>query len=164
MILNRFNRPKLITCFKEIPKFQRQIKLGIVHEIYVNTDHPEKYTGYIPNVCSEKLKSYATRYQTVFFFRIWSIWKERKYIKLYSSIQLWELHPNNLQLAHGFGKYSKQDFVLENEATYAAKEFFQVAYEEALSGAYSIYEGKIVLFYDYLSAFEASEEKAQKVA
>lgn len=113
LILNKFNRPRLITCFKKIPRFQRQIKLGIVHEIYVNTDHPEEYTGYIPNVCSGRLQSYATKYQTIFFCRVWSIWKERKYVKLYPSVQLWELHPNNTQPTHGFGKYSKQDFVLE---------------------------------------------------
>lgn len=87
LILNKFNRLRLIICFKEIPRFQKQIKLGIVHEIYVNTDRPEEYTGYIPNICSERLRSYATKYQTV-FFRIWSIWEERKYIKLFPSAQL----------------------------------------------------------------------------
>lgn len=44
IILNRYNHPKLIAHFKQIPRFQRQIKLGIVHEIYVNTNHPKEYT------------------------------------------------------------------------------------------------------------------------
>lgn len=86
IILNKFQKPRLITCFNEIPLFQRYIKLGIVHEIYVNTNHLEEFVGHIPQICSDRLRTYATRYQTVFFFRIWSVWEERKYIKLYPSV------------------------------------------------------------------------------
>lgn len=34
LIHNKFDRPWLIDCFKEIPKYQKQLKLGIVHEVY----------------------------------------------------------------------------------------------------------------------------------
>lgn len=67
IILKRYNRPRLIACFKQIARFQRQIKLGIVHEIYVNIDHLEEYAGYIQNICSERIKAYTTHYQAIFF-------------------------------------------------------------------------------------------------
>lgn len=96
-------------------------------------------------------------------FRIWSIWKERNYIKLFPAVQLWELHllcelPN-----HDMTRYSKENFVVENEAKYATKEFFRMAYNMAVSGAHSILEGKTILFYDYVSAFEDSDLRIQKM-
>lgn len=57
LIFNQFNRPRLVAYYREISQFQRQIKVGIVHEIYVNTNHPEEYTGYIPKLCLKQLRS-----------------------------------------------------------------------------------------------------------
>lgn len=81
--MNRNNHPRLITYFKQIPHYQQQINIGLVHEIFVNIDHPEEYLGFIPNLCSDWIKAYITRYQAIFYFKIWSFWEERKYFKLF---------------------------------------------------------------------------------
>lgn len=106
LILNKFKRPRLLTCFKEIPKYQRHLHLGIIHEIYVNTDHPEEYKRYILGICSNKLREYFNRFQTIFMFHIWSIWEERNYIKLHPSVQLWELRKMVEQPVHDTVRYS----------------------------------------------------------
>lgn len=95
-------------------------------------------------------------------FRILSIWEERNYIKLYSAIQLWKLHKMSDQPVRGFAKYSKEDFVANKEAKKTAKEFFQVAYNTAAFGTHSVHEGRMILLYDYLSAFEDSDERIFK--
>lgn len=111
IIQTRNSHLRLITCFKQIPNFFQQIKVGIVYEIFVNTDHPEEYTRFITNICSERIKAYTTFFQTVFYFKVWSIWEEREYLKLFSSIQILEFHPNNPYLAHVFDPYQRQNFI-----------------------------------------------------
>lgn len=95
----------------------------------------------------------------MFFFRIWSIWKERKY----TSVQIWELHFYNPLPAQVVGRHSLQDFDTIKEAKDAAKEFFKVAYETANSGVHSIFEGKTEILYDYISVFEDSDTRVNKV-
>lgn len=94
-------------------------------------------------------------------FRIWSIWEVRNYIKLYLSVQLSELHQMIQPPNHAYVKYSK-DLLSPEEPSKAAKQFFQEAYQKAISGAHSVQEGKTDLLFDYLSAFEDSNERIQK--
>lgn len=157
--MNRNNHPRLIARFRQIPYLQKQIKMGLVHEIFVNTDHSEEYLGFIPNPCSDRIKAYTNRYQAVFYFKVWSIWKERKYLKLFSSTQIWELHLNNPFTAHGFDPYQSQNFVLEEEAA----SFFKESVGESLSGAHYFTKGKTILLFYSLSAFEHFEERLLKV-
>lgn len=88
----KFKRPRILACFREISKYQRHIRWGIVREIYINTSYPEDYQGYISDICSQKLREYTTRFRKNFMFCVWSIWKERNYIKLFPSVQISELH------------------------------------------------------------------------
>lgn len=60
LILNWNERSRLITCFEEIPKYRRQIRLGIVHEIYINTKQPEEYRGFIPEMYSRNAQEHST--------------------------------------------------------------------------------------------------------
>lgn len=99
----------------------------------------------------------------MFFFRIWSIWEKRKYIKLYPSVQIWELHSYNLLPAQVVGRHSFQDFDIIKESKDATKEFFKVTYETANSGVHSIIEGKTEILYDYISAFEDLDTRINKV-
>lgn len=152
-----------MACFHEIPSYQRQIRLEIVYEVYVNTNHPEEYTGFIPDICSSRVKKYTSRFQNTFFFRIWNVWEERNYIKLYPAIQLWELHRVFEQSNHETVKYTKNDFNADNDAKYAAKEFVRMAYNTTISGTHSIQESKTVLLYNYESTFEDSDNRVQKM-
>lgn len=70
LILNKFKRPRLMARFNEIPSYQRQIRHGIVHEICVNTNHPEEYTEFIPDICSTRVNKYASWFRNTFFFRV----------------------------------------------------------------------------------------------
>lgn len=110
-----------------------------------------------------KIKKYATHHQTIFFFRVWAIWEERKFVKLYPSIQMWELHSYNPLPVHGFGRPEKEKIDFPEEAKLAAYELFKVVYETTIIGAHSIEEGQMVLLFEYLSDFENSEIKIQKV-
>lgn len=67
------------------------------------------------------------------------------------------------QPAHTMARYSKKDFIPKKEALSEAKEFFQIAINKATSGAHSVLGGKTILLFDYLSAFENSDERIQKV-
>lgn len=125
LILNQYKRPRLQACYNEIPSYQRQLILGICHEVYINTRHPEEYKGFIPNLCSSKAKEYTTKFRTNFMFRIWSVWEERNYVRLYSSVQMWELHQVVELPNQEYVKFSKKDLVTQNEALAVAREFFQ---------------------------------------
>lgn len=57
-------------------------------------------------------------------FKVWSIWEERNYIKLFPFVQLWELHQMIEPPNHEYTKYTKIDFNSEAEQVQAAKEFF----------------------------------------
>lgn len=62
------------------------------------------------------------------------------------------------------GTYPKEEFNYEEQAHYAAKEFFAEASKGSLSGTHSILEGTNVLLYDYHSAFKTGEEKFLKAS
>lgn len=57
----------------------------------------------------------------------------------------------------------KNDFNTRNEAKYAAREFFKMTYNTAISGTYFVQESKIALLYDYESTFEDSNNRVQKM-
>jgi hypothetical protein len=162
VILNESKRPRVVACFQEIQKYKKHIRKGIVHEVYLNTNHPEEFEDCIPDICKTKVMEYANRFQTIFKFKIWSIWEERQYIKLFPSIQLWALHRVTENPDHSFIKFQKKDFYEEKERLQAAKEFFLKAGRISQYESHSIYEGKTILFLDTLS-FQPSEPKVNKV-
>lgn len=135
--------------------------MGLVHEIMVNSNHPEEYESILPSIRIQRIKAYSTKYQVIFFFSIWSIWEERKYLKLYPSVQLWELHTHNPVLSEPCSKLPLINLVKETKA--AAKTFFTEAYEQAVAEKCSIHiEGNIML-YDYVASIEKSETRIPKM-
>lgn len=61
-----------------------------------------------------------------------------------------------------FVKYKKDNFILANEAFLAARELFHKVHNKAACGAHATHEGKTILLFDYISAFEDSQERIQK--
>lgn len=143
---NKFRR--IIFCYQDIRSCAKAISMGLVHEILVKSSHPEEYEDILPPICVQRIKAHSTKYQVNFFFRISSIWEERKYLKFYSSIQLWKMHSHNPIPSNSCTQLPVLD--LNKETMKAAKEFFNEAYNQALSDfCTTTIEGNI-LFFDYL--------------
>jgi hypothetical protein len=162
IILNENKRPRLVACFQEVQKYKPHIRKGIVHEVYINTSHPEEFEGCLPDICKQKVMEYSSRFQTIFMFKIWSIWEERQYIKLYPSVQLWILHRITDNPDLQFVKFQKKDFLEDKERRLAAKEFFDKAGRIAQYTSHTVYEGKTVLFLDTLN-FHPGTKKTNNV-
>lgn len=86
-------------------------------------------------MCTQRVKAYSTRYHTI-FFRIWAIWEERHYLKLFPSVQLWELRRENHIPSDPYDNLPILD--LTKEFHLAAKEFFHEAYAQGTSIVHSV--------------------------
>lgn len=148
-------------CFQDIKLCQKAITIGLVHKIFVNSSHSEEYDDFIPSICAQRVRAYASRRQSNFFFRIWAICEERQYLKLYPSVQLWELHAQNYIPTDPCEKLPILD--LDKEIHQVAKDFFTETYTQGTSSVHSVHIDGNILFYDYISAFDSPEIKVPKV-
>lgn len=126
------------------------VGMTIVHFLYVNTNGPEDFVEYIPDICKQHVMTYATRFQHIFRFQIWSIWEERKYIKLFPSVQLWKLSKVTSTPDHDYRKFDKKTFLEERERLHAARAFFKKANFIGTSTTSFVHEGKTIIFVDTL--------------
>ncbi|KAG0453878.1 hypothetical protein HPP92_025182 [Vanilla planifolia] len=154
--------PRIIACYEEIPKYRQHLRRGIVHKVFLNTKHPEDYTGYISELCKNYLESYSTKFSTTFVFTIWTVWEEREYINLYSSIQLWILgkdsDPPRLE------PFQQSLFNEEQIRRQAAKDFFQKIDFGSKYLAKKVTFGKTVYLIDTLAPeLEQQETRERKM-
>lgn len=89
------------------------------------------------------------------------MWEERRYLKLYPSVQLWELRSHNSSPSESCAKLPIVN--LAEETKMVAKEFFFEAYKQAIDGNCSIHINGNILLYDYIVPSGKAETSIPKV-